>query len=125
MVRRELAAGTLRQIRAVLVIDMVGAADLQIDDDDNSHRGVRRALLAAARATDAGAWFYAQRNTVSDDHLPFVDVGVPAAVLIDLRDNPQWHTPQDTLDHLSADSLQRVGAIVLTALPGLDRLRRE
>ena len=59
---------------------------------------------------------------MTDDHRPFLDDGIPAIDLIDLYDNPQWHTVEDTLDHISAKSLQIVGEVVLTALPALDRL---
>jgi len=50
--------------------------------------------------------------------------GVPSVDIIDL-DYPQWHTPQDTLDAVSARSLQIVGDVVLGALPEIEaRLSR-
>lgn len=107
-------------IRAMLLLDMVGARDLQLDDDSNSDPGLKRVLAAAAAKVGLSRIAFQQRNTVTDDHLPFLDAGIPAAVLIDLHDNPQWHTPNDTLDHLSADSLQRVGELVWSALPGIE-----
>ncbi len=121
----ERAAGTGRHwrepIRAMLLLDMVGAKDLQLDDDSNSHPGMKAVLRAAAAACDARERFFQRRNTVSDDHLPFVVAGIPAAVLIDLADNPQWHTANDTLEHISPVSLHTVGSVVLTALPELER----
>ena len=59
--------------------------------------------------------------TVEDDHLPFVEAGVPSIDIIDL-DYPQWHTAQDDLDHVSARSLQIVGDVVLDALPQIEKL---
>jgi Zn-dependent M28 family amino/carboxypeptidase len=108
-------------IRAMLLLDMVGAKDLQLDDDGNSDRTLKGILRAAARSSGHPELALTERNTVTDDHVPFLDAGIPAAVLIDLRDFPQWHTPDDTLEHMSPESLQKVGEIVLTALPHIER----
>ncbi|HMH53666.1 MAG TPA: M28 family peptidase, partial [Candidatus Acidoferrum sp.] len=56
---------------------------------------------------------------VEDDHAPFLSAGVPAALLIDF-DFPAWHTAGDTLDKVSARSLQVVGDVVLDALPAVE-----
>ncbi len=124
-VARERTPGTGRHwsepIRAMLLLDMVGAKDLQLDDDSNSDHRLKGILRAAAMACGYKDLALTEDNTVTDDHLPFLDAGIPAAVLIDLRNNPQWHTPHDTMEHLAAGSLQRVGEIVLTALPQVER----
>jgi len=56
---------------------------------------------------------------VEDDHVPFMRLGVPAALLIDF-DYPPWHTAEDTLDKVSAQSLAVVGEVVLEALPSVE-----
>ncbi|MCC6669875.1 MAG: M28 family peptidase [Planctomycetes bacterium] len=109
------------RIAAFVLLDMVGAKDLSIDDDTNSDPEFKKLFLAAARTLGHERYFFKNRLAVSDDHLPFLDAGIRSIDLIDLADNPQWHTPQDTLEHLSAESLQIVGAVVLTALPELER----
>ena len=59
---------------------------------------------------------------ILDDHQPFLDQGFPAIDLIDFDygtrpgANDLWHTPDDTLDQLSADSLQMAGAVTLEML---------
>ena len=58
---------------------------------------------------------------MTDDHIPFLDDGIRAINLIDLYDNPEWHTKDDTLKHISSRSLQIVGEVVLTALPEIER----
>lgn len=108
-------------IRAMVLLDMIGAKDLQLDADSNSDRTLATILRNAAFASGHADLAFTEPNSVTDDHLPFLDAGIPAAVLIDLRNNPQWHTPDDTLEHISAHSLQRVGEIVLTALPDIER----
>jgi len=60
-----------------------------------------------------------------DDHLPFMRIGVPSADLIDFSygyNNVFWHTPQDTVDKLSAKSLEIVGSVVLETVRILDKM---
>jgi len=59
-------------------------------------------------------------SAVLDDHLPFMDVGIPCADIIDLNYDP-WHTAGDTLDKISAVSMERVGKMVLAVLPKLEQ----
>jgi Zn-dependent M28 family amino/carboxypeptidase len=47
-----------------------------------------------------------------DDHIPFLEAGIPAADLIDF-DYPYWHTVEDTPDKVSAQSLKAVGETLL------------
>ena len=109
------------RIRGMVLLDMVGAADLQIDDETNSHRGMHRDFRAAARACGHQRYFFQHQHSVTDDHMPFLNDGIPAIDLIDLYDNPHWHTAEDTLAHISQSSLQIVAEVVLTALPALER----
>lgn len=110
------------RIRGLVLLDMVGARDLSIDDETNSDRRLHQVFRKAARACGHERYFFQHRFAVTDDHIPFLDDGIPAIDLIDLYDNPQWHTAHDTLEHISAHSLQVVGEVVLTALPGLEQL---
>ena len=51
--------------------------------------------------------------------MPFLQAGVPSVDIIDLDYEP-WHTAKDTLDAVSARSLQIVGDVVLAALPDIE-----
>ena len=57
---------------------------------------------------------------VDDDHVPFLNAGVPAVDVIDLE-YPPWHTADDTLDKVSARSMEVVGRVVTAALPKIER----
>ncbi len=61
-----------------------------------------------------------ETTPIEDDHLPFLEAGVPSVDIIDLEFAP-WHTAGDTLDAVSARSLQVVGDALLAALPGVER----
>jgi glutaminyl-peptide cyclotransferase len=50
--------------------------------------------------------------SVIDDHMPFINAGIPAIDLIEF-DYPEWHTVDDTPDHCDADSLGQVGETLL------------
>lgn len=109
------------RIRALVLLDMVGAADLQIDEETNSTPEMHAIFRAAARACGHQDVFFRHSMAVTDDHFPFLDLGIPAIDLIDIHDNPQWHTPDDTLETISPRSLQIVGEVVLAALPAIER----
>lgn len=111
--------GTLKKIKAFLLVDMIGDADLNIDNDQNSTPWLEDVVFAAATRLGYQSHFFARTIAVGDDHIPFVKRGVACADLIDFDygyNNVFWHTPQDTLDKLSPDSLQITGSVVLETI---------
>lgn len=115
---RDLAAGG-RLPRALIVADMIGDRDLAIRREAYSTAWLTEAIWAAAARRGAGAHFLAESLAVEDDHVPFLRAGVPAALVIDF-DYPPWHTAEDTLDKVSARSLEIVGGVLLEALPAIE-----
>jgi glutaminyl-peptide cyclotransferase len=111
--------GRLSRLRALLVADMIGDADLRIRRESASAEWLTDLVWASARRLGHGAHFSADSIPVEDDHAPFLRAGVPAALLIDFE-YPPWHTPADTLAHVSARSLQVVGEVLLDALPAVE-----
>lgn len=114
------AAGALPQLRALVLVDMVGDRRLEIRRDTNSTPWLVDLFWAAARRLGHDDVFVEATTTIEDDHVPFLKAGVPSVDIIDL-DYPAWHTPADTLDKVSVDSLQIVGDVILDALPALER----
>jgi glutaminyl-peptide cyclotransferase len=117
--------GTLKKIKAFLLADMIGDADLNIDRDLNSTPWLEEVVYQAATRLGDQSHFYARENQVSDDHIPFMQRGVPCADLIDFDygyNNVFWHTPQDTVDKLSPKSLEIVGGTVLETIRILDKM---
>jgi Zn-dependent M28 family amino/carboxypeptidase len=111
--------GTLKSLRALVLLDMIGDKDLLIRRDSASTPWLVDAVWAAAARIGHRAVFSNELTAVDDDHMPFITAGVPAADIIDL-DYPAWHTAADTLDNVSARSLQIVGDVVLAALPDIE-----
>jgi len=111
--------GSLATAKALILVDMIGDRDLQIRRDRNSTPWLTNIIWDAARRQQLETRFIAETTTVEDDHLPFLQAGVPAVDIIDLDYEP-WHTVRDTLDAVSARSLQAVGDVVLAALPQIE-----
>ena len=112
--------GSLASLKAMLLVDMIADRDLRIRRDLNSTSWLTDIVWNAARTQKLGEYFPNDRTEIEDDHLPFVEAGVPALDIIDLEYNA-WHTPLDTLDAVSARSLQVVGDVLLAALPQIEQ----
>jgi glutaminyl-peptide cyclotransferase len=115
-------AGTLRQIAAFVLVDMIGDKDLVLKREENSTPWLVDIIWSAARKLNRPE-FVAEVTPINDDHLNFLAAGIPSADLIDL-DYPDWHQEGDTPDKCSPKSLQAVGDVLVAALPGIElRLR--
>jgi glutaminyl-peptide cyclotransferase len=113
-------AGALPALRALLLVDMIGDRNLEIRRDRYSTPWLVDLVWEAARRWGHAGVFVETETAIEDDHLPFLEAGIPAIDIIDL-DYPAWHTPADTLDQVSAASLQVVGDVLLDALPSIER----
>jgi len=114
--------GRAAQLKAVVVVDMIGDRRLNIRREAASTPWLTDLLWGSATRLGHQAHFLNETLTVEDDHTPFLRAGIPSALLIDFDYEPYWHTPEDTLDKLSPRSLQVVGDVLLDALPALETL---
>ena len=118
------AGGTLRKIKAFLLEDMIGDADLNVERDVNSTQWLEDLIGHAAIGLGYQSHFFGRQMGVTDDHTPFLSRGVPSADLIDLDygyNNVFHHTIHDTLDKLSPKSLGIVGTVTLQTVRMLDQ----
>jgi glutaminyl-peptide cyclotransferase len=113
-------AGTLGSIKALVLLDMIGDRDLQIVREGYSTPWLVDIIWSAAARLGKRGNFTNEVLAVEDDHLNFVRAGVPSVDVIDM-DNPTWHTAQDDLEHVSRESLQTVGDVILEALPDIQK----
>ncbi len=101
-----------------VVVDMIGDADQQVYIERNGTPGLSQALWSQAAALGYDDTIISRPGyAMLDDHTPFLQAGIPAADMIDF-DYPYWHTTADTLDKVSAQSLERIGRTVESWLEG-------
>jgi len=106
--------GTARRIKAVLIADMIGDKDLNILQEEQSTPWLSDILRQAAINTHHSANVFKTHGSEEDDHLPFLQRGIPALDVIDVDYGPHTialpdgyhHTAQDTIDKISPQSLQ-------------------
>jgi Zn-dependent M28 family amino/carboxypeptidase len=105
---------------SVVIIDMVGDEDLDIYIEKNSDIDLVNSIWSTAESLGYSQYFIPfPKRSILDDHTPFLEEQIPAVLIIDL-DYDFWHTTQDTIDKLSANSLQIVGDVVYNWLTSPD-----
>jgi hypothetical protein len=115
---REFVKNNPIQPRATVIVDMIGDADLNIHKERNSNQAITDEIWKTAVDLGYGDKFIdSYKYSMTDDHTPFLEAGLPAADLIDF-DYPYWHTLEDTPDKVSAESLKAVGDTLLAWVMG-------
>jgi Zn-dependent M28 family amino/carboxypeptidase len=103
----------------VVILDMIGDADLQIYREWGSDPTITDAIWETASRLGYGDAFVNEvKYSILDDHVPFIDAGIPAVDIIDF-DYPYWHTLEDTADKVSPRSLEIIGLTITAWLLGL------
>jgi len=102
------AENLTQDLEAVVIVDMVGDRDLQIYIEKNSDPSLVQEIWNTADQLGYQAFVNTPKYSIIDDHLPFLHKGIPAVDIIDF-DYPSWHTISDTIDKVSANSLEQVG----------------
>jgi Zn-dependent M28 family amino/carboxypeptidase len=115
--------GTLGKIKAFILADMIGDKDLDIQRESRSADWLVALVRQAAKKYGYEKYFFKQEMEVEDDHLPFVQRGVPSIDIIDLNygpNNSYHHTYKDTMDKISAHSLMIDGDVFLETIRLID-----
>jgi glutaminyl-peptide cyclotransferase len=103
---------TAAQFRGGIVFDMIGDRSLVVTLPPDSPAQIAHDIFSSADALKVRDHFTYFGGGITDDHTPLNAVGVPTIDLIDF-DYPPWHTTDDTIDKLSAQSLQVVGSVAV------------
>lgn len=126
-VERLKSSGGLDRIEAMINVDMIGDCYLGVFRDPGAPYWLQDAVLNTAALLGYSKHFLQTRPVVQDDHLPFREAGVPALNLIDFRyggsslnHRRNWHTVNDTINLVCAESLQVIGDVLYRALPEID-----
>lgn len=111
---REFVRNNPIQPQAVIIVDMVGDADLNIYKEGYSNPSLTTEIWETAETLGYRNKFIPDyKHAMLDDHTSFLEAGIPAIDIIDF-DYPYWHTIHDTPDKVSAESLQIVGETLRT-----------
>jgi hypothetical protein len=109
---RQLQGSSAKQFRGGILFDMVGDRSLDVTLPADSPPEIARDIFAAAEALKLRNYFTYLDREMIDDHSPLNAIGIPTIDVIDF-DYPWWHTAGDTIDKISAQSLQIVGSVAL------------
>ncbi len=100
----------------VVIIDMIGDTNLEIYKEIHSNVTLVDSIWHEAEKLGYDSYFIQDHKySILDDHLPFIERGITACLIIDL-DYPYWHTTEDTLDKVSSNSLETVGKVLISWL---------
>ena len=120
-----LAADRTTRVQAVIVVDMIGDKDLTVTIPRNVTPRLKALAFKAAEEEGARSHFMLSPDEILDDHVPFLENGMPAINLIDFQFgsapglNDYWHTEADTMDKLNPKSLETVGRVVIRMINAL------
>lgn len=127
MVRRLTESGEIAQVKVVINLDMIGDCYLGLQRDLDAPEWLETLVWDTAKELGYGQHFTLVRERVEDDHVPFRDVGIAALNLIDFRyggsrldHDRNWHTSNDTIERVCAESLQALGDVLYHVLGDLD-----
>jgi glutaminyl-peptide cyclotransferase len=124
LARRWKNEGVASRIRALILLDMIGDKDLDIWYETNSAKPLMDLVWDTASRIGLKSILSRSRGPIGDDHLPFLDVGIPSVDIIDLNygpDNSYHHTTEDTLDKISPESMEKAGRLMLAVLSALQK----
>jgi glutaminyl-peptide cyclotransferase len=102
---------------AAVIVDMIGDADLEIYLERGSDPELSAEIWDVAAYLGYSQFIPTPKYHILDDHVPFLEAGIPALNIIDF-DYPYWHTIEDTVDKVSAESLEAVGETLRVWLLG-------
>jgi Zn-dependent M28 family amino/carboxypeptidase len=120
MAARLAASGDIKRIRAFLLADIVGGRTAQFLRESSSNPALIDLVWNTAAKLGYTTLFLNDTTSAEDDHDSFMKRGVPAVDVIgDFVHNGYWHTPQDSLDKISARTLAYVGNVFLESVKQL------
>jgi Zn-dependent M28 family amino/carboxypeptidase len=124
------ANGTISRIRGLFLLDMIGDKDLNVARETGSSGWLQNFIAKAANQLDYSRYFFQYETNIIDDHISFIDVGVPAVDVVDAEYGRMGvrfdamgefhHSNSDTMDKVSQHSFEVVGRTILLTVELLD-----
>jgi Zn-dependent M28 family amino/carboxypeptidase len=125
LARRWASEGMLPRIKALINVDMIGDRNLRLVQEARSTPWLRDLIWETARQLGYNRYFTSLSGAIEDDHVPFLQMSVPAVDLIHdyMSQGSYWHTPEDTMDKLGANAFQAVGDVLVRVIDRLEARR--
>lgn len=131
LAQKLVANGTRSRVRGFFLLDMIGDKQLGVARETESNRGLQDFIARAAGQLGYGQYFFQYDVGIIDDHVPFINAGIPAVDVVDARFGrmgPAFdsmgefhHANTDTMDKVSQQSLEVVGKTILLTVELLDK----
>jgi Zn-dependent M28 family amino/carboxypeptidase len=125
------ANGTVPRVKGFFLLDMIGDKDLSVARETQSTRWLQDFIAQAAKQLGYTKYFFQYETGITDDHVEFLNVGIPAVDVVDAefgRMGPTFdsmgefhHANTDTMDKVSQSSLEIVGKTILLTVELLDK----
>ena len=115
------ASGDLKRIKAVILADLIGPENPRFKKDTNSTPWLTNLVWGVAARLGYRDIFVSEPDAIDDDHLAFLHRNVPAVDIIELDDYKYWHTPEDTIDKVSARTLSIAGHVIVESVNELQK----
>jgi glutaminyl-peptide cyclotransferase len=115
--------GKLKRVRALINVDMIGDKNLGVKKEFESTAWLREMVWSTGQELGYRQVFQNEEVGVTDDHIPFLRLGVSAIDIIDFDFGPNnswWHTDQDTVDKLSPHSFEVIGKTLVEVVRRLN-----
>jgi glutaminyl-peptide cyclotransferase len=110
-----------KRVKGMILLDMMGYKDLDLGRDDISTPWLVDAVWQTARRLNLNGFVDRIEEVGGDDHVPFLKAGIDSMDIIQLSSYRYWHTPEDTLDKISPQSLKTVGDALVASLPKIEQ----
>jgi Zn-dependent M28 family amino/carboxypeptidase len=109
----QLSTERRESIHSMVLLDMVGDTNLVLPRERSSTTSLQNTIWSIAEQLGHNDTFIdSYGGTITDDHRPFLDAGIPAVDIIQTPFPSTWHTLEDTPDRCSAESLEIVGEVI-------------
>jgi Zn-dependent M28 family amino/carboxypeptidase len=125
------ANGANSRVRGFFLLDMIGDKQLGVARETGSDRRLQDFMARAAGQLGYSQYFFQYEAGIIDDHVPFIQAGIPAVDVVDARFGrmgPTFdsmgefhHANRDTMDKVSQQSLGIVGRTMLLTAELLDK----
>src|SRR6202522_4634993 len=109
---------------------MIGDKDLGVGRETESARWLQDFIAEAAKQLGYTQYFFQYETDIIDDHVPFIEAGIPAVDVVDAEYGRMGagfdsmgefhHANTDTMDKVSAHSLEVVGRTLLRTVELID-----